>query len=179
MEQIQWEELWMSIAYLMAMRSKDPSTHSGCVIVSRDNVLLSAGYNNLVRGTEIAPHKLQRPEKYMYFEHCERNAIYNASRIGTSLLGATLYVNWEPCVDCARGIIQSGISRVKVHLQGAEAAKQSRGKQISIWDQHAAVVNELFTESGVDYEYVNIQLGKLEALFSGQLWDIESLNSIS
>jgi dCMP deaminase len=54
----------------------------------------------------------ERPAKYSWTEHAERNALYNAARVGISVIGCTAYVNWFPCIDCARGLVQSGIVRL-------------------------------------------------------------------
>ena len=55
-----------------------------------------------------------RPEKYKWIEHAERNAVYNAARMGAALAGCTAYLNWEPspCSDCCRAFIQAGITTV-------------------------------------------------------------------
>lgn len=56
----------------------------------------------------------ERPTKYEYVEHAERNAVYNAARIGTPLAGCRAYLNWEPtpCIECTKAFIQSGIAEV-------------------------------------------------------------------
>jgi dCMP deaminase len=54
----------------------------------------------------------ERPAKYSWTEHAERNAIYNAARLGISIQGCTAYINWFPCIDCARALVQVGISRL-------------------------------------------------------------------
>ncbi len=51
----------------------------------------------------------ERPEKYFWVEHAERNAIYNAARAGIPIAGCKMYLPWFPCMDCARAIVQSGI----------------------------------------------------------------------
>jgi dCMP deaminase len=66
-------------------------------------------------------------------EHAERNAIYNANRTGVPLLGSRLYVNWVPCTDCARAIIQSGIREVIIHKQGQMAFEHSRMPDDTVW----------------------------------------------
>jgi dCMP deaminase len=112
-----WDEIHFTSAILWAQRSRDPSSQVGCAIVSEDNVPLSYGYNGPVRGVEFSDQELKdmpRDEKLMYFEHGERNAIYNAQRTGANLKGATLYIIGTPCCDCCRAIIQSGIKCVKV-----------------------------------------------------------------
>lgn len=108
--------IYMTMAYLIAMQSKDRSTRIGSVIVGPDSEVRSTGYNGLPRGcNDDIEERQNRPEKYYWFEHSERNAIYNAVRMGLSTKGCTLYTQGIPCADCARAIIQSGISKVVVH----------------------------------------------------------------
>lgn len=115
-----WDTYFMGLARYIAGKSKDDSTKVGCVIVGPDNEVRSTGYNGMPRGIDEVGynnlHKVKerysRPEKYYWFEHAERNAIYNAARIGTPLKGCRLYTLFFPCTDCVRGIIQSGIIEV-------------------------------------------------------------------
>lgn len=110
-----WDEYFMSIARAVAQRSKDRSTKVGCVIVGPDHEIRSTGYNGFVRGMPDDNDALhERPEKYFWTEHAERNALYAAVRVGTPLAGCTAYVDWLPCIDCARGLVQSGIVAVVV-----------------------------------------------------------------
>jgi len=111
-----WDNYFMSMAYLVAMKSKDQSTHVGAVIVGPNNEIRSTGYNSFVRGiNDNVPERHERPEKYFWMEHSERNAIFNAARVGTSTEGCIMYTPGIPCADCCRGIIQSGIKEVVVH----------------------------------------------------------------
>lgn len=108
-----WDTRFMELAGLVAQWSKDRSRKVGCVIVGADKSIVSTGYNGFPRGVnddEEARH--ERPAKYKWTEHAERNAIYNAARIGTALAGCSMYIPWYPCMDCARAIIQSGISEL-------------------------------------------------------------------
>lgn len=110
-----WDEYFMSMAYFVAMKSKDDSTKIGAIVVGPDREIRSTGFNDLPRHLDHAePTRHERPEKYLWYEHAERNAIYNASRMGISTKGCVLYTQGIPCSDCARGIIQSGISEVVV-----------------------------------------------------------------
>ena len=106
MKRPDWDQLYITMCYLVGMRSRDGHTHVGSVIVDSDNVLVSTGYNSLPRGIEVdqAKRRLSREngEKYHWMEHAERNAIYNAARRGTVLRGCKLYVPWTPCTDCTR-----------------------------------------------------------------------------
>jgi dCMP deaminase len=66
--------------------------------------------------TEVDPERWSREGgvKYKWVEHAERNAVYNAARVGVSLKGCTAYLNWEPipCADCTRAFIQAGIIEI-------------------------------------------------------------------
>lgn len=105
-----WDERWMSMCDLIASWSKDRSRKTGAVIVDDRNTLISLGWNGFPRGiNDDVEKRHQRPEKYAWSEHAERNAIYNAPR---SIRGATMYLPWFPCSDCARAIIQSGIGEL-------------------------------------------------------------------
>jgi dCMP deaminase len=83
------------------------------VIVDSRQSVLSLGWNGFPRRiNDNIESRHTRPNKYLWTEHAERNAIYNAASTGNILLGATLYVNGIPCADCARAIIQSGITKI-------------------------------------------------------------------
>lgn len=108
-----WDEYFMSIARAVATRSKDRSTKVGCVIVGPDNEIRSTGYNSFPRGiNDDVEERHQRPEKYVWTEHAERNAIYAAARTGTPTDGCRAFLPWFPCMDCARAIVQAGIKEV-------------------------------------------------------------------
>lgn len=113
---ISWDEYFMGIAKLSAMRSKDPGTQVGACIVNDNNRVLSIGYNGLPTGCDDDEYPWERDEKdpldnkYPYVVHAEMNAILN-NRSG-SLEGARIYVTLFPCNECAKAIIQSGIEEV-------------------------------------------------------------------
>lgn len=109
-DHISWDEYFMGIAFLSAMRSKDPNTQVGCCIVSPTNRILSVGYNGFPNGIpdeEFPWCREGEDNKYLYTAHSELNAILNYR--GGSLEGATLYVTLFPCNECAKAIIQAGI----------------------------------------------------------------------
>ena len=109
-----WKEYYLGIAEQVRLKSKDRSTQIGAVIVGEGNEILSTGYNSFPRGLDDdIEERHQRPEKYLWTEHAERNAIYNAARIGTTLKGSTIFLtSGPPCMDCARGVINAGIKTV-------------------------------------------------------------------
>lgn len=112
---ISWDEYFMGVAALAAMRSKDPNTQVGACIVSETNKILSMGYNGFPIGCsddEFPWNREGEPydNKYFYTTHSELNAILNYR--GGSLEGSRLYVTLFPCNECAKAIIQSGIKTV-------------------------------------------------------------------
>ena len=111
---MRWVEYFQNLAHQVKLKSKDERTQIGAVIVGKDKEIVSTGYNSFPRGIkDNVKERQERPEKYFWFEHAERNAIYNAARIGVSTKGCTMYLSCGiPCSDCARGIINAGITRI-------------------------------------------------------------------
>lgn len=113
---ISWDEYFMGVAYLSSMRSKDPNTQVGACIVSPKNKILSMGYNGLPIGCSDDEFPWNRVEKdpvlnkYFYTTHSELNAILNYR--GGSLEGSKMYVTLFPCNECAKAIIQAGITKI-------------------------------------------------------------------
>lgn len=122
---ISWDEYFMGIALLAAMRSKDPNTQVGACIVDRNNIILSTGYNGFPMGCsdDVFPwDRSGEDTKYPYVVHAELNAILNSG--GKDLRGATIYVALFPCNECAKAIIQCGIKEV-VYLSDKYATEKS------------------------------------------------------
>lgn len=110
---ISWDEYFMGVSLLAAKRSKDPNTQVGACIVDENNIIISTGYNGFPYGCSDDDFSWERTgddTKYRYVVHAELNAILNAS--GKSLKGARIYVDLFPCNECAKAIIQSGISEI-------------------------------------------------------------------
>ena len=114
---IGWSDHHMLIALTTAQRSPDPNTQVGACIINAANQVLGVGYNSTPKNIspDLIPWKREGdPEhtKYPYIVHAEKNAIYNAGNI-TSLERTILYVTMFPCHECAKDIIQAGISQIK------------------------------------------------------------------
>jgi dCMP deaminase len=137
----------MSMAHLTSMRSIDASTRIGCVIAGKDNVVKSIGYNGPCRGIEFSPddERQQRPQKYFWFEHAERNAVFNATREGVPLHGAICYVTALPCADCCRALIQSGISEIVFD----ETITKLMSSSSSDWEESHSVTLRMLSEAGL------------------------------
>lgn len=113
---IQWDEYFMAVAFLTAMRSKDPCSQVGACIVNKEKRIVGVGYNGMPTGItdEDLPWRKEADDpletKYMYVCHAEMNAIMNKN--STNLAGCTMYVALFPCNECAKLIIQAGIKEV-------------------------------------------------------------------
>lgn len=111
---IDWDEYFMGVAILSAKRSKDPGTQVGACIVTPDKRIVGVGYNGLPAGCSDDEFPWDREgdflnSKYAYVCHAELNAILNSTK---TLKGCTIYVDLFPCNECAKSIIQSGISEI-------------------------------------------------------------------
>ncbi len=141
-----WDKRFMDMAALVGTWSKDRSTKVGCVIVGQHNEVRAIGFNGFPRNTnDDADHRHERPAKYKWTEHAERNAIYNAARAGISIDGCKIYLPWFPCMDCARGIVQSGIKEL-IALEPDLADIK--------WGEDFKSALELFRECGVEVRFV-------------------------
>lgn len=153
---VSWDEYFMGLAHLSALRSKDPSTQVGACIVDEDNRVVSIGYNGLPRGCsdDLFPWVKEGEileTKYPYVVHAELNAILNSN---TSLKNDTIYVSLFPCNECAKAIIQSGIKMVVYESDkyaDTDAVKASK---------------MMFKAAGVEYRQldysISIELNKSE-----------------
>jgi len=111
---LNWDEYFMSLAHLSAVRSKDPSTQVGAVIVDSNNRVVGLGYNGFPRGCDDNKFPWEREgeyldTKYAYVVHAELNAILNANKL---IENCRLYVSLFPCNECSKAIIQSGIKEI-------------------------------------------------------------------
>lgn len=116
---LSWDEYFMALAQLSAMRSKDPHRQVGAVIVDRDHRIQSVGYNGFPRGCKDAFSWARTSEdgdvlhtKYPFVVHAEVNAVLNKRTV--SLEGSTMYVTVFPCNECAKVVVQAGIRTIVV-----------------------------------------------------------------
>lgn len=151
-----WDVLFILQAALVATKSKDRSTKVGAIAVHpKTHVMLSSGYNGFPRGVDDNnPAYHERPLKYEITEHAERNMCYNAARHGISLEGSWVYMNFSPvpCSDCARALIQSGITTIV----GPDIAYPGKGQAII---DSLATSRRMLSEAGVRLVTVNHVIG--------------------
>jgi len=160
---INWDDYFMSLVYEVATKSKDERTHIGAVIIGPDKEIKRTGYNSFVRGLcDHVESRQEKPEKYFWFEHAERNAIYNAALIGTSLKGCKMYTNGIPCMDCAKGIIQTGIIEVIVDKKWNEGNGDT-------WSEHSKRTIQMFDEVDMKLTYWSGELIQIEKFRRGKI----------
>ncbi len=146
-----WDRRFLRLAKEVATWSKDRSTQVGAVIVGDDKTPGPYGFNGFPRAIDDeVEDRHTRPEKYKWTEHAERNAIYNAARIGMPLKGCTIYVTHLPCADCTRAIVQVGIRRVVVDADSLENADFA-----SRWSEDDRITKDMLDEAGLILDLVS------------------------
>jgi len=136
--------IWMMEARIIALDSPDPSRQVGCVLVKND-VIIAKACNTLPDGCEHLPERLERPEKYDWVEHAERNAIYSIAASELNTTGATIYVNWFPCIDCARAVMMTKMSRLVCYAPDLDHPR---------WADSFKAVLKLLDESDIEVIYL-------------------------
>lgn len=129
--------------YQANLFSKDPATKVAAIILSQDtHVILSTGYNGIPRKmNDTLPERWERPVKYTYCVHAECNAICNAARSGMSVDDAIAVVTLFPCSDCAKMLIQAGISTVIAPSPDFDMPK---------WGEQFIISSKMFKEVGMN-----------------------------
>lgn len=119
-----WDEYFMQMAELTAQRSTCLRRKVGAVIV-KDKHIIATGYNGAPRGLRhcgdlggCLRQKLGVPSGQRHelcrALHAEQNAIIQAATLGQSIENASIYITHQPCVICAKMIINAGINRIVV-----------------------------------------------------------------
>lgn len=149
---ISWDEYFMAIAKLSAMRSKDPRRQVGACIVSNDNRILSIGYNGAPNGfdDDKFPWGKEGNEldtKVPYVCHAEMNAVLNYRGNKKDFENSKMYLDKFPCNECAKIIIQAGIKQVYVTDKKINSEEYTASKR-------------LFDNCGVNYTEINFKDSK-------------------
>jgi len=142
-----WDKRFIDVTRLVASWSKDRNRKVGAVIVNSKNSIVATGYNGFVSGIkDDIDARHERPAKYLFTEHAERNCIYSCSNHGIKTSGCTMILEWFPCADCARAIIQSGIIKV---ICNAPDFNDDR------WGESFKASDEMFKEAGIEIKYLS------------------------
>jgi dCMP deaminase len=124
---------------------------------------ISIGANRFPGKVKDLPERWERPIKYSYVEHAERNAIYHAARMGRPTQNCTMYCYWAACADCARAIILSGISRLVTHKIIMDISHER-------WKDTIEVAFGMLREAGVQLDQVEEPIEEYQIRFNGALW---------
>lgn len=104
-----WQNYFMGLAKVVAQRSHDIHTQHGCVITDHNNRILGVGYNGFPRGMDDKLLPTNRPDKYHWMIHAERNALSNCTIRPDNGIA---YVTGQSCNDCIMALWQEGITKV-------------------------------------------------------------------
>ena len=116
-----WDQYFMGLAHYVSIRSHDEQTKVGCVVVNKDNHILSMGYNGFPQGVNDDLLPTKRPEKYPFMVHAEENAISNLAAItGESL---KIYLTHDPCYRCAKLLWQNKIRQWFIEKESIVASR--------------------------------------------------------
>ena len=155
-KQREWDEYFMKIAEVVSLKSKDPVSKNGCVIVDPDRRVVSTGYNGMVRGADESKMTLsERPMKYRFSVHSEINAILFAHR---DLKDCTIYNLMATCDNCLKYCLQAGIKRFIYKQFRVNSYKSDPSKSMTNYESDEAVVRLLAAMPEV--ETLNISNGK-------------------
>ncbi|MBS0236061.1 MAG: dCMP deaminase family protein [Proteobacteria bacterium] len=171
-----WDEYFMTMAYLVSMKSKDPRTRVGAVIVGPDNEIRTTGFNGLPRSVEDKASRYHnREHKLLIVNHAEENAILHCALNGVSAKGCTLYCPWLPCSRCAKLIIQAGITEVVYDqsFPGNQAEQQHE------WHLSMSLTMELLEEAGVKMRAFDGSLITIEGLYDGKPFQLSQVDKIA
>ncbi len=155
-KKLSWDEYFMGIAEAVALKSKDPSSKLGCVIVDQNKRVVALGYNGLIQGADESKLTLsERPMKYHFVIHSEMNALLYARR---DLTGCTIYNQIATCDNCLKHCLQAGIKRfVYSELRVHSHSTDPKNSMTNI-ETDEAIIRLL--ASCPDVETLNITNGK-------------------
>ena len=155
-KQREWDEYFIKIAETVALKSKDPSSKMGCVIVDSKKRVVSLGYNGMLQGADESKMTLsERPMKYYFAIHSEMNAILFAHQ---DLAGCTLYNRVATCENCLKYCLQAGIKRFVYKELRVHSHSSDPKKSMTNIETDEAVVRLL--SSMPDVETLNLANGK-------------------
>ena len=144
----------VGLIHKIAFYSRDPHTKVGCAIINKKSNILIMGYNDYPHNLkEIKPSLFERPEKYYWVEHAERNTIYLAGRKGIKLQNSIIVQNLFPCTDCARAIIQTGISKV-ITYNPLNKNPEFHQESLIRWQKNMEKSLEMLIANKVQVEYI-------------------------
>lgn len=161
--ELDWKK-YLKEAYLKAQEGTNPSTQNGAILINDKGEVLVAEKNNFSDNVAETPERLSvKPTRYRYGVHAERNVIYRAAKAGIKTNGLTMVCSWAACMDCAQGIIQSGIKRLVTHKQALDRSGN--------WQDEIDTAFAMLREAGVEIIIYDGSIGIGKVLRSGEHWE--------
>ena len=157
---------YLANAYAIAGQSRDQSNQNGSVLINAagENTPIATGVNNFPPGVKFTEARSEsRPEKYRYFGHAERNAIYQAARSGKAVYGSTMYCPWAACCPCARALICSGTKHLVMHHERMQMTPER-------WLEDVNEALSMLEEAGVQLHYFDGPIKAPCVIVNGDMW---------
>ena len=145
-------------AIVAARRSPSRPRKVGAVLVLADGATTLVACNDFPAGVRDVDERHAHPDRLLWIEHAERNAIFAAARAGLATAGATLIATFHPCADCARAIVQAGIATL--HTMAPDFADP-------LWGAAFHCSRAIFEEGGVRVVYLERDPELMHALTLG------------
>lgn len=156
---------YMLRSYVMAERSRDPSTQLGAILVSKDDIEIGHGWNHFTLNVDKAHWSGPKEGKYARVAHAEVSAILMAARQGLATLDSTLVCGWSACANCAKYIVEAGISKLVRH-KDCNAGEFTNPH----WYEDCAIGDEILTAGNVEIIEIDPVPTHLHFRRNGNLW---------
>jgi dCMP deaminase len=148
MNRPEWDDYFVSLAFLLAGRSIDSQTKHAAVAVANDKTILAIGFNSAPRGMNDDAVPVTRPYKYPYMIHAEIAMMANAAKHGIRLEGSTVYLTGHSCGDCFRALINCGIKKVIFGPQNSACVDTESKKVIEHMNQNKQIEIQHYVGKG-------------------------------
>jgi len=156
----------LQLCYKWAQNSPDPSTQNAAILCAiNPNGSLhpfneTLAVNEFPHGVSYSDERWERPLKYAFIEHAERNCLFKALRRGRCTTGLAMVCPWAACADCARAIVQAGVKKLITQWFDDEDR----------WADSIAVAFTILAEGGVEVEFFEGKVGGDPIRRNGKLW---------
>lgn len=109
-----WDEYFMDLAFAVSERGTCDRAYVGCVLVNKDNRIVTTGYNGSISGNEHCDEvgHTMRDGHCIATIHAEMNALLYCAKEGISVRDSACYVTHFPCLNCTKALIQAGIRKI-------------------------------------------------------------------
>lgn len=152
---LSWENYFLNLLDVVRSKSKDPSTKVGAIIFDSNNAIVSTGFNGFPIGVSDDVKRYEdRDTKYKFVVHAEMNAILLSARRGQKVEGCTILIDWYPCTNCAKAIIQSGIK--EIWIDGRDYEKKDKYWR-ERWGDEILISKKMLQEAGISVRSIGEQ----------------------